>query len=79
MSLSASVLKKVSSQVFRQFPEMKGARPSVQKQGSAARDTQLYLVKYETTVQGANGKSIKRWVRVSVDENGKIIKTSTSR
>jgi hypothetical protein len=79
MSLPASILKKVSSQVYRQFPEMKGSRPSIQKQGNANRDAQIFLVRYETSVKGANGKSIKRWVRVSVDENGKIIKTSTSR
>lgn len=80
MGLSSTAIKKVSSQIYRQFPEAKGVSPNVQKQRSGTtKSTEVYLLKYEANVVSASGKKIKRWIRVTVDENGKILRTSTSR
>jgi hypothetical protein len=81
MSLSSTIVRKVSSQIHKQYPEMKGVSPGIQEQRSPAnkKDGAIYLLKYETTVKSAGGKNIKRWVRVTVNENGKILRTSTSR
>lgn len=80
MALSPSVIKRVSNQIYRQFPEMKGKSPHVQKQRSSnGKNDEIYLLKYEANVSGANGQKIKRTVRVTVDENGKVLRTSTSR
>jgi hypothetical protein len=80
MALSASIISRITGKISRQYPEMKNVRPSVQKQGgSSAKSVGMYLVKFETTVITDNGKRIKRSVRVTVDENGNILRTSTSR
>lgn len=80
MALPATVLKKISNQIYRQFPEVKGKSPHVQKQRSnSSKNGDIYLLKYEASVSGANGQKIKRTVRVTVDENGKVLRTSTSR
>jgi hypothetical protein len=80
MALSAAVIKQVSNQIYRKFPEVKGNHPHVQKQRSTGgKKADIYLLKYEASVSGANGQKIRRTVRVTVDENGKILRTSTSR
>lgn len=80
MGLSSKVIKKVSSQVYRQFPEAKGVHPNAQLQRpGSGKSADVYLLKYEYAVVSASGKQIKRWIRVTVEENGKILRTSTSR
>jgi hypothetical protein len=81
MSLSSAVVKKISNQVTRQYPEIRGVSPSITEQsktGSKSRGS-VYLLKYETVVSASDGKKIKRWVRVTVNEEGKILRQSSSR
>lgn len=81
MALSSSLVKKISSQVTRQFPEMKGVSPSITEQRKPGSKTHssVYLMKFDTVVLASDGKKIKRWVRVTVDEEGKILRQSSSR
>jgi hypothetical protein len=81
MSLSGAAVQKISNDIYRQFPEMKGVSPRIQeqRQNNSRKTTPTYLLVFETSVTGSNGKKIKRWVRVTVNEDGKIIRTSTSR
>lgn len=72
--MNANSKSAVCNAVYRQFPEVKGASPSVK---------QLPGEKYQLVFQGkvttADGKSMERTVRVVADENGKILKMTTSR
>jgi len=67
-------LQQVCNSVYRQFPEMKGARPTV---------TSLPGDKYQLVFHGKaetpDGKKISRTVRVAASETGKILKLTTSR
>lgn len=80
MSLSSAVVKKISGQVTRQHPEIKGVSPSIseQRKPGSKKPGSVYLLKYEAVVVAADGKKIKRWVRVTVDEEGKILRQSSS-
>ena len=64
----------VCSSVYSQFPELKGTSPQVKS---------LPGDKYQLIFQGKalteNGKSLPRTVRVVANEDGKILKLSTSR
>jgi len=68
------ILNKVNTQVYRQFPEMIGKKPSVKSYAGSK-----YLLIYNGVAKTANGKSINRTVRVVADEIGKILKITTSR
>ncbi len=82
MALSPSQIDTIARQVYRQFPEVKDARPSVQNQAVAkepGRSASRYLLTFKGRGQGPGGQSIPRIVRVVADERGKVVKMSTSR
>ncbi len=64
----------VCTEVYRQFPEVKGASPKI---------TNLPGDKYQLVFRGKvkteDGKTLPRTVRVVADETGRIVKLSTSR
>lgn len=81
MIVDARTIKAISSQVYRQFPEVKGSNPTIRLQSSRKKDASpaVYLLTYRGAAKTADGKTISRLVRVVADERGRIIKTSTSR
>ncbi|HPS41448.1 MAG TPA: hypothetical protein PK040_02510 [Anaerolineaceae bacterium] len=72
--MNANSKTAVCNAVYRQFPEVKGASPSVK---------QLPADKYQLMFQGKvtteDGKSMSRTVRVVADDTGRILKMTTSR
>ncbi len=79
--MNDSQLKSISSQVSRKFPEVSGVQPSVKRQASSKSKSSpsTYLITYRGKSKAADGKSITRIVRVTANDNGKIIKITTSR
>ncbi len=69
----------ISKQIYRRFPEFKGVKPKVRSQQTATANHPTYLLTYATKAKIAEDRFLERWVRVVVDESGKIIKISTSR
>lgn len=72
--MEAKTLSAVSKQIYAKFPEVRGAKPKVTEYG----DNQ-YLIIFQGMAMSSNGKPIPRTVRAVVNEEGKIIKTTTSR
>jgi hypothetical protein len=64
----------ICAEVYRQFPEVKGNSPEVKNMPG-----DKYQLIFRGKVKTEDGKSLNRTVRVVADENGKIIKLSTSR
>jgi hypothetical protein len=85
--MDTKTLKSIVDQIHRRFPEFSGVKPKVTKQGSASQTSQAksgptYLLTFHSsnrTSANAQSKTISRWVRVVVTEQGKIMKISTSR
>jgi hypothetical protein len=71
--MDSSTLSSINQQVYQRFPDLKGVKPRMQK---VDRNT---LLTYQKQVTLAEQKTIKRSVRVVVDENGRIVKISTSK
>jgi len=67
-------LDNISSQIYRQFPEVHGNKPKVQTYTNGQ-----FLVIYQGKGIAANGTTKPSTVRVVVSSDGKIIKTTTSR
>ncbi len=87
-------LQNVVNQIQRRFPEFYGIQPKVQKQQMGAAQSghgrsqmksaspSTYLLTFHSTGKTASStqsKSISRWVRVVVNDQGKILKVTTSR
>ena len=82
MSISPAQIDAIARQVYRQFPEIKDARPQVQNQAGAkmpGADGARFVLTFKGKGQGPGGQSIVRIVRVVADERGKVLKVSTSR
>jgi hypothetical protein len=72
MALDSSTVEKISQRVYREYPEMRGARPSVASSGKG------YTLVYKATAQTPAGP-LARVVRVLADERGKVTRLSTSK
>jgi hypothetical protein len=82
MSLTSTQLDSINRQVYRQFPEVRDAHPSVQDQAGAKAvlgSGSRYTLTYRGRGQGPGGKTINRIVRVVADDRGRVLKMSTSR
>lgn len=72
--MDADAKSRVCSSVFTQFPEVRGSNPSVSSLPGGK-----YQLIFHGKAQAADGKTIQRTVRVAADENGRILKLTTSR
>lgn len=83
MGLSSAQIESISRQVYRQFPEVKDARPAVANQATSkdagTTAARRYLLTFKGRGSGPGGQSIMRIVRVVADDRGKVLKMSTSR
>jgi hypothetical protein len=82
MALTTTQIDAITRQVYRQFPEIRDARPTVQNQPgakAAANTGSRYVLTYKGRGQGPGGQTIPRIVRVVADDRGKVLKVSTSR
>lgn len=84
--MDKQILEKVKIQVYRRHPEFNGCKPTVRRQGTSKTKsnpaTKTYLLTFKTKVpinSSSGPRELPRNLRVVVDGQGKIIKTSTSR
>jgi hypothetical protein len=73
----------ISAQVYRQFPEVAGTKPKVRKQqlsgsSTGSKPSQNYLLTYHAGDHSSQGRTFQRWIRVTSDAQGRILKISTS-
>jgi len=71
--MESSAIERVCQSVYRQFPELRGVRPSVRAAGGQ------FLLVFSGKVKTADGKTLPRTVRATANEAGNILKLSTSR
>jgi hypothetical protein len=84
-NMDQKTIDTISRAVYKRFPEVNGKRPKVLRQkpnGIQARPASkalIFLLTYRGNGAGPGGKTIPRYVRVVANQQGKIIKISTSR
>jgi hypothetical protein len=87
MSLTSAQVEAVARQVYRQYPEVQGQKPSVQRQSAAAASKNGrtggqsggYVVTFKASRRTPDGRTLTRIVRATTDERGKVLKISTSK
>jgi hypothetical protein len=79
--MDSKTISGIKQQVYRQFPEVAGEEPSVRAQASAktAGQPAKYLITFKGRVAQTSGPTFSRSVRVVADDNGRILKVTTSR
>jgi hypothetical protein len=80
--MDTSLIKSISQDVYRRFPEFAGIHPKVRAQTTQSKTSgspQTYLLTYNSRVSLPDHKTLPRWVRVVANEQGKILKVTTSR
>ncbi len=76
-TLSKSQVDAICRQVYQRFPELRGARPRVKTEGRNGRER--YVLSFKGTVRTADGVSLPVNVRAVADENGRVVKMTSSR
>lgn len=81
--MDRKIIRSVNERVYKSFPEVEGKQPIIKRQsveGSKSKSNSgNYLLVYSGRINVSGGKSMPRYVRVVVNEAGKIVKMSTSR
>jgi hypothetical protein len=84
--LNPKIIKNISDQVYRRFPEVAGVKPTIKKQpggknksGKSENGSFHILLTFRGSVDVGDGKRMVRLVRVVVDNRGDILKMTTSR
>jgi hypothetical protein len=72
--MDQKAVEKVCRQIYRQFPPLAQRSPKVSQQSESR-----YLLVFSGEGTTPDGKSIKQTVRVVATDDGRILKTSTSR
>jgi hypothetical protein len=79
MDMDRDAIEKVNRKVSRQFPEMKSVHPSIKAESNASKSKKSFSLTYKGKANLPNGRTISRVVRVVADENGKVLRMSTSK
>ena len=77
--MKCSLIAKLNRQVTEKFPEMKGVNQSVRRSSQTKNGDQRYTLTYKGKADLPGGRKISRIVRVVADEEGRIIRISTSK
>ncbi len=81
--LATTKVTQISRQVYKDFPELKGSKPSIKSQGAPKTGKSMgierFLLTFKSNITLPSGNSMQRVVRVIADQNGKVIKKTTSK
>jgi hypothetical protein len=75
--MEKKLIDKISRKVAQSFPEMRGVRPKVKREQT--RSGLRYRLTYKGSVELPGGRTMKRITHVLADENGTVLRMSTSK
>lgn len=77
--MDSQIVKTITQQIHRQFPDLAGELPSVRAQaGAKSPGGATYLLTFKGR-RATSGPNLARTVRVVADAHGKVLKVTTSR
>jgi hypothetical protein len=79
--MDSKTISGIKQQIYRQFPEVSGQEPNVKTQASAKTpgNAPSYLITFKGRVTQPSGPTFSRTVRVVANNDGRILKVTTSR
>jgi hypothetical protein len=81
--MNQKVIQAVSREIYRRFPEVNGKQPRVQirsisKGRSIFSPRRTYLLIFRGHATTSTSQTLPYWVRVVIDDRGKILKITMS-
>lgn len=73
------ILSQVIKQVYQKYPDLRGITPQVRELESNGTNERKYSVVFKTSAISSNQKTITKYVRATVNDQGKILRISSSR
>ncbi len=77
--MDQKVVQAVSKQIYQQFPQVAGTKPTIKSQPSGRNGEANFLLVFTNQDKSKTEVPVKTWVRVLVNDQGEILKLSTSR
>lgn len=77
--MDQKVVQAVCKQIYQQFPQVAGCKPTIKPQSSGKIDETTYLLVFTNQEKSKNEVPVKTWVRVLVTDQGDFLKLTTSR
>lgn len=79
--MDSKTITGIKQQIYRQFPDVAGEEPTVKAQAGAKSPGQspTYLITFKGRASDPNGPAFSRMVRVVTNNEGRILKVTTSR
>jgi hypothetical protein len=80
MALTTIQINTIAKSVVKQYPEFKGASPTVSNMSAKTPGAaEKFVLTFKGQGAGPGGRTIQRIVRVVADSRGQVLKMSTSR
>jgi hypothetical protein len=80
--LAAKHVAKAKRIVRAEFPEMAGAEPTISEKGARAKavsEASVFVLTFQKNIPLPDGGRLKRTVRVTMGQEGEVIKLSSSK
>lgn len=79
--MNQKLINQISKTIYQKFPELNGSRPNVKQdvQAKSLQAVSKYVLTYKGITVDAGGRKFPRQVRVVADQEGEILRVSTSR
>lgn len=77
--MDSRILSRALKQVYQKYPDLRGVTPQVKEVETSGSVEKKYTLIFKTVATTTNQKKITKYVRATVNEQGKIIRISTSR
>ncbi len=73
------ILSQAIKQVYQKYPDLRGVTPQIREIENSGSNEKKYSLVFKTITTTVNQKKLTKYVRATVNEQGKIIRISTSR
>ena len=72
------IVKNLTNQALKKYPEFKGIKPKV-KWSLTSNDNQTCTLSFQTIISTSNGRDLYRRIKIIGNDEGKILKISSSK
>ncbi len=77
--MDAKKIREIIQRIYQRYPSLKGVSPQVREVFIPELGQKRITLTFRTTSLTENRKRIPKWIRATVNEQGKILKISSSK
>ncbi len=77
--MDAKKIKEIIQRIYQRYPSLRGIAPQVREIFIPELGQKRITLTFRTTSLTENNRRISKWIRATVNEQGKIVKISSSK